>query len=399
MADEFVRFYVESDPQQLADDAKTELAEAWPGWTPNEGDLEVVLIDTLAPMAANAAEVAGWVPAECYLTILEKLHGIFPVAGVNATGTATFTFADGDSHTIPAGTEIDIDGVAFLVDEDETGTSPRAGVAVTCAVEGTVGNDLDGDLVTMVSALSFVASVALDAPTTGGVDAETPQAFADRGSRELELQGKTLVTARDYELVALTRPGVGRALCVPDPVTREIDLMLATDAGVAVSAGVKTDVGDVLTTLKQETWLVTLHDPTATAIAVTYTVYYVKGTGLTADAFKVAEVRSGTELDLTSDGTVTLRKYSHDLLDRVDAALTDFLSPANWGRPPGEALAWSVEPRVRKNKVIDVISDVEGVDYVDDVTLEGGTGESNGDRTMSGTFPVTNVSHLTGTIV
>lgn len=56
----------------------------------------------------------------------------------------------------------------------------------------------------------------------------------------------------------------------------------------------------------------------------------------------------------------------------VNAAITDYLSPANWGtRPYSAARVWDNTPVVRANKLIQLIENVDGISYVNTVTING----------------------------
>lgn len=94
-----------------------------------------------------------------------------------------------------------------------------------------------------------------------------------------------------------------------------------------------------------------------------------------------------------------------DLIVRIDATLEDWLESVNWGRPRefGETITnrWLLENKVRRFKVLDLIGDVEGVDYVDTVTLSGsaGSADGSGNWDMPGTVALTTPGTMTGSTV
>src|SRR5689334_15800313 len=96
---------IETDAAALADGAVDRLKARWDGWEPNEGDPEVVVIEELAPMAANAAEATVRVPPAVLRTVATKLHGITYTAATPARGTLTINL--NTPHDIPAGAEFD----------------------------------------------------------------------------------------------------------------------------------------------------------------------------------------------------------------------------------------------------------------------------------------------------
>jgi hypothetical protein len=381
MADYFIDVDMTTDELELADRAVARLQEYWPDWEPNDGDLEVVQIEALAQMAEDAALQASVMPAEAFDTILDALHDIERIPGTPATGTVTFALTDTDQHVIEIGTEIDVDGYVFIVDDDVTvqGSLTKAAVPVTASEVTLDSNALPGDQVAMITAVAFIASVSLDAPTAGAVEEEDDQAFRDRGSKLLELQAVTLVTGRDYELMALSGgvAGIDRVVAAANTATRTITVTASKADGTPLTSGVGSQKEALLalyTKYRQTTWTVTLGDPTLTTITATYSIHLYAG-------FAAADVFAD-----------------------VAARLADFLNPATWGTTPADphtATTWAIEPRVRKNKVIDVIADAPGVDYVNDVTLTGSAGsvQSNGDWLMPGTVPLAKYGSSPGTVV
>lgn len=370
----YIRIPIQTDASTLADDAIARWVAAYPAYEPNDGDPEVVQIEAMAPMAANAAQAAALVPPAVLRTVAVRLHGIAYQAGQAAATTVTFTMTDTAAHTIPAGTEVDIDGYAFTVDTDTpTAALSVPGVPVTCATIGTEANGLPGDDVVLASALAFVADVAVDTPTTGGIDPEDDDAFQDRASRKLQLRGDTLVTPADYELEALDQLGIGRAIATIDVATRTMHVTVTDPDGNAAAPADKTALAATYAALRQTNWSVTVADATYTPVSVTYSVHAYPG------------------FDAT------------DLIARCNAALQAYLSPAGFGlqRSTGDTTAttttWVLDNVVRKNKLIDLLGDVDGVDYVADLTITGA--DASGNLALPGTVALPTPGTLTGTVV
>jgi hypothetical protein len=375
VAENFIEVPVETDADTLADNALDYLAAEWEDWEPNEGDLEVVQIEALSQMAADVANVAAIMPNAAIEAILERLFAVVPQDGTPATGTVTFTLVDTTANVIPAGTEIDIDGYAFSVDQDTpttAGSGTVAGVPVTAIESDTGANGLTGDTVVLVGVLTFVSDVALNGVTGGAVDPETEQEYLDRGSQALELQAITLVTAHDYEVMALSDSRVGRAVAVDDRTNRRITVTASKADGSVVDAATKTALTALFDSYRQTTWQVVLGDATKTTINVTFQLHAYPN-------FDTAMVISSAK-----------------------DAVVDFLDPTTWGSYlSAPSPTPDVEPRVRKNKLIDVIGSVTGVDYVVDVTITGSAGsvQSNGDWLMPGAVPLPSAGTITGTSV
>jgi hypothetical protein len=215
--------------------------------------------------------------------------------------------------------------------------------------------------------------VTVDAPTADGVDPEDDDAFQDRASRKLQLRGDTLVTPADYELEALDQVGIGRAIATVDVATKTMHVVVTAADGTAAASADKTALAATYAALRQTNWAVTVDDPTYTPVSVTYSVHPYPG-------FAAA-----------------------DLLARCDAALEAYLSPSGFGlqRSTGDTTAttttWVPDNVVRKNKLIDLLGDVDGVDYVADLTITGAG--AGGDLTLTGTVALPTPGTMAGTVV
>lgn len=377
MADGFINIPIETDSRTYSDAAVQQLKDQWPGWEPNEGDQEVVVLETVSPMAADVAQQAVRVPPAVFRTYGTKLAGLPYAAGSPATTTLTFTFSDSAGHTVQANTEVSVGGWAFRTDTDATapqGSASITGVPATANVNGAGGNDL-GPGADMVSSVAFVASVTATA-TANGTDPEDDLAYQDRLARELQLSAKTLVTARDYELMGLSQSGVTRIMAFPDPDARTVRVVATDVNGDPISASAKTSLAATYDELRLSNWVVSLMDPTYTTVSVTYTVKPYRG-------FETA-----------------------DIIDRINSVLTTWLAPNVWGKPknfgdPGSAFGFNIEPTIRVNKLIDLIGDVDGVDYVDTLTIsaaDSAAGPRAGDVVLPGTVPLPKPGAMIGAI-
>lgn len=373
----FVELEIETDAETLADEAVERLQDRWDGWEPNDGDLEVVMIETVAPMAEDVAEEAAQVPPAIFREYGQKLIGREYDEGQVSSGAVTFTLIDSDGHTIPADTEIDIDGYAFTVLADvlvPPGDSSVAGVQVVASDPMVDTNDLSGDSVNLISGLAFIEDVSLDDPTSGGSDPETDEDYQSGLSQELLLQAKTLVTTRDYELWALSskHPSIGRVTAEHEG-DREVNVTVATAAGEVISAPNKAALAADYAEYHLVNTVVNIGDPDYTVISITYTAHALPG-------------------------------FDHtDLETRIDAMLAELLSPANYGKPksgdPGVATQWVDDPLVRQFFIVDRIGDVEGVAYVESVSISGDVGSASGvNWLMDGEHPLPQPGTMTGTI-
>lgn len=373
MPDYFVDLEIETDAQVLADDAVDRLQTRWPQWEPNEGDLEVIQIEALAPMAENAAEVAAIVPHAIFREYGNKLIGRPYSAGSPATTTLTIDFVDTAGYVIPAGSEVDIDGFAFTFDTEivaASGSAQVTGAAVSAAIDSEEANGLAGDNVSMISGVAGVDAISLEAPTSGGSDPEDDEAYESALSGDLMLQAKTLITTRDFEIWALSKAGIGRAVA-EHTGDRAVNVAVATAEGEVVATPIKNELIADYDQYRLVNTVLTFLDPTYTTMSVTYTVKALPG------------------FDFT------------DLEARIDAMLAALLSPANWGQPKGHTAiaAWVNDATVRANLLIDRIGDVEGVNYVTSLSISGSAGSASGSNwVMSGTYALPRPGTMTGTI-
>jgi uncharacterized phage protein gp47/JayE len=368
----YITVPITTDAVQLADNAVERLQIAWPGWEPDEGDLELLMIEILAAIAAQTADAAAQVPDAVFAAIADQLHGITQREGTPATTTLSFT---GDSVFVPAATEVDIDGYAFLTDDD--GVTPCT-VTATAIESGAAANGLTGDVVSILSAVDATLEVTVDTVTADGTDDETPAAFRERAVLEMQLQAKTLVTTRDYEIMALSLPTVGRAVCLQDTTNREVEVYVLDPDGAALSAPEQDELAALLESYRSSNWDLVIATNEITQVNVTYEVVAYPG-------------------------------YTEaDVIARANVAIADYLDPATWGQATATFSdtqnLWHFEDVVRVNKLIDVIGSVPGVNYVSDIVIaDGGTGsgtvEANGDYTMHGDNPVASANSVSGSLV
>jgi len=347
------------DADTLADEALDRLADAWEGWEGQDGDLEVIQIESLAPMAADVAEAAATVPDAIFRNYGLTLIGVPYQTGQPAVGTARFTAIDNVGYSTTAPVEFDLDGVAFTTDSAIT-LAPGAttvDVPVTANEIGLDGNDKWG-FADPMTPLPWMLSIEVQVPTSGGTEAETDAEYMDRLSDRLQLQTTTLVTGRDFELMALQVDGVGRAMALPNQA-RQVTVALADLNGEVVPQVVKDVVLDLFDDYRQVNTTYSVIDPTYTTINVAATVVVMPD-------YALATVKQACE-----------------------SAVAQWLSPANWGRSfgiegPGDD--WLNSTVVRYSELQRVLAQ-PGVRYVQSATLNGGTVDIN----LTGTAPLTRV--------
>ena len=375
-APDFPAYYVQldvvTDDQTLADGALANLQAVWgPNWTPNDGNQEVVLIETLAPFAAVAAANLASMSQEAFVALCTKLWGIPFQEGSPAATTITLTFQDTNgNYPVPAGTEFDLSGYAFqtVIDVSSNNQPTVGGVQVVSNDSGAVYNGLDSSNWSNVTLPVWVTDLTTDAPTSDGTDPQGTTSYLDFASRELQLRGRMVVTLPDYEITALDTPGVGRAYAVTT-AARQVTVYLTDPAGQPVPQPVKDALAATYASERLVNVTVTLADATYATINVAYHVVAVPGFDTAA------------------------------LVGSVNTNLAQLLSPLGWGataygQPGSGPPTWVNDPVVRLNKVIAVIGSTTGVQYVvaGSVTING----SAADFAMPGVAPLPEPGTFTG---
>jgi Baseplate J-like protein len=371
----YVDLPIETDPDVLKDEAVAAIQDALPGWEPASGNLETILVEAVAEMASEDAEVASQMPTAVFRKLGASLFGIDPIDGVQAIGSTTWTMTDALGHTIPAGTFVAIGDVSFETSEDVTvaiGVS-TASVPIIAVESGEAANDLSGT-VDLIDTLAFVDHVVTVGTTSGGVDAETDDEYLDRLTEEITLMAPRPIVPEDFEIMSRRIAGVDRSLAVdgfnPADSTYDNERMIAIAAidedGEAVSGTIKTAIKDYLEARREANFVVNMIDPTYETIGVIATVTVLPG-------FDVATT-----------------------LDVAEGAVENYLQPYNFGRvSSGDgrfARPWVLTDRVGYLNIAEVIKRSEGIAFIETLTVNGHDGT---DVSLSGAAPLTRPGTIT----
>jgi hypothetical protein len=349
---DFVQLNFTTDPNDLADIAIAYLQSQWTGWVPSEAQLEVVLIEALAPLAANAANIAQNMPEAALIAFGTKLLNQPYNGGAPSYATVCFTFdasAPGPTLTIPAGSQLEIDGYAFQVAADTSGApGTTVNATVSCTLDGSDSNGLTGVSISPISMPAFVVGMAVVTPSSNGVDEQSDDDYANQLSADRRLTSTAIVTLIDFELTALDQNYIGRAHAdTTGPRQVTVTVLGPTDGVVSApnKALLEAIYADPTQRVANVTFLVV--DPTFETINIAYTVKTAPG-------------------------------YDpNDLITRINTALADLLSPSGWGVPiqgdTGSAVTtWISDSTVRYNVLIGLIENQPGCQYVVSMTLNGG---------------------------
>lgn len=425
---DFIDLGIETDPAVLVDNAIAQLtttleANGYGGWTPNDGNLEIILLNAIASMAADAATVATIAPAEIFRAFGTKLLGVSYNQGAAATVYTTWTLADTAGHTIPAGTYVLIAEVGFYVQADvvvapgsSTGT-----VLLTAVDQGVAGNGLSTPIST-VDQIDWVTSIAAIGSTSGGADPEDDTAYLDRLSTELTLQAPRPITADDYALMALTAPSsilpagvvVGRASAIDgyDPTVTTFTGTTTNSSTTlsSVSSFTGISAGSILTgvAIPTGTTVVSINTGASTLLmsaaatgnhtaesitstgsygnerTVTVFVTDTAGTALSSPAMTALDTwlqgyrevnflvyviaPTYTPIYVTFEVKVLPGYDSASVVAAAETAVLGYLNPATWGASATRSVQkWLNTTQgfnvVRWNKLLAVIENVPGVDY------------------------------------
>lgn len=361
---------LDTTAQTLLEQAIANLAVSFPDWIPREGNTEMVILEETALMVEDTVHALNALP-DVMAEVLLRLFGLTRDQGTAPTATATFTLADDDGHTIPAGTTVrldlgdDADPVDFTTDADLViaPASTSGTVAITGTAIGDAGNGKpSGTPLELLDAIPYVETVALASTSGSGTVAEDGAAFLDRAVPLLSRLTTTLVRPADIEAFVIDQAvaervkvldlynpaGVGEPGDDPGYVT----VAVATAGGGALSAPAKAELLADLEAAMHAGLIVSVVDADVTEVDVTITV--LRRTGYTD-----AEVE-----------------------DNVTAILAAYLDPDTWD--------WS--RLVRRNELIAQADRADGVDVVLAITVPAA------DLTLTGNAPLATAGTITVTV-
>lgn len=384
----YIEFNIETDPNTLLQAAIDFIQDRIPAWDPAQAALSNMILEACSNMSADVRDIAAIMPKAAFAAYGYKMLNVAPIDSAQASVDSTWTMRDDAGYTILSGTlvSIDIDGsnqAAFETVDTVTvpagSTATAAGeVQLRAVIAGAAATDLGaaGSEITLIDSLSFIDSITLVGPTSGGVDAETFDDYVDRLSEELRLLTPRPILPPDFAILAKRVPGVGRATAIDlynpaapgTPTARYVTVAVIDEFANNVSGTIKTAVQDYLESLRESNFVVPVIDPTRTVIDVNVV-------GIAKAGWDAAEVEA-----------------------RVETAITNFLDPITWGTEAGvgESPQWINEPVVRHQDLSTVINNVDGFDYWTTLQLRVPPAAlGTADITMTGAAPLPTVGAIT----
>jgi uncharacterized phage protein gp47/JayE len=378
----------DTDPETLIDEAIAFIQDRVDGWQPADGNLDYWLIQIMSSEAAELMDVASTVPDSIFRVFGSQLMGINPVEESHATAYTTWTVVDNQGYVIPNGTQVGIRSITselmpFLTFTDVIippgNTTTAVGEVLIEAIEaGEASSGLGGIDVSieLLDPLAFVTDVSLTDVTSGGVDAEDDSTYLDRLTAKLTTMAPRPILPNDFSVLAREVPGIFRAVTIDgyNPAgagtfnnERMVTVAAQDEAGANIPTTTKTDLANYLDGLREINFVVNVMDPKRTNVTVTYDLSVLQ-------QFDPAAVLAGTQ-----------------------QSVTDFLSPVFWGAEPalGDPLRWDDTTTLRINELIATLDRTEGVRYVSNVKINGGTSNV----TLASPASLPNLTSVVGTLI
>lgn len=359
----YVRPSIDPDEDAIRQVVYTAIATAVPGWTPATSSFTTALLEAFIRIISEQRAVFADVPDSVFVALGESILGILRLAAQPAVGAVTFTLVDAapaGGFVIPQGTPVAAtaaDGrtqIAFattldlvIAAGDTTGDA-----AVAALQDGSFANGITGDVVLLNGLAGVAPAGTLTAPTTGGVDEETLDAYLSRLVKRLKLLHAMPVSEADVSAFAelvmeeMGTPGLCLAQDGYDAVgnttgnIKTIAAFLKDLTGQPQPSGTKTAVDAALQAARLQNFVFTVGDGLYTNIGV---------------VANVVKEPSALSAQVQAD---------------VQAALAALLNPATWGSSSQEGdPSWTSRPVVKINDIIIAAGSVPGVRTVTSATL------------------------------
>lgn len=361
----------DKEPQDIFDAALVILRSKLPEWVPRESNIEVLLLEAMASEVAELIFAVNRVPSSV-VEALMKLYGVDRDAGQQPQTDLRFYMSGTSGYTIPEGVTValELDGglepIVFttqtelvIPEGDSEGVAIDAlGDRYTSEANGVAA----GTIVDLIDSIVYVDRVELNYVVHSGRDPEEDEDYFDRAVQRFGRLTETLVVPDHFVVSAIEEPYVVRATALDNydaPSDDFSDGPVGVDPGhitVAVygnGANLSSDEKTILLAKFEDEKLSTLQvhliDPVVNAIDIDVTIRVLSG---------------------YDEG---------DVITNVTTALTGYLDPGTWD--------WSGV--LRRNEIISLISQAEGVNYIENLTTP------SGNLTLNGIAPLVTTGTIT----
>ena len=331
----------DKDAQDIYEAGQQALRLRMPGWVPREDATEVILLEAMALEVAEAAFAINRLPSTVMMSLLQLL-GIQRHEGALPTTTLTL-MVNATGGTIPVGTRFSLNTPLYdepvVFTTTETAYFTDSTMTDVSAQGSVLTNDLysvpTGTQVYALDTISSLERATIGTSIIGGSAPETDQEWLNRSVSRFQRLVSTLVTPEHFRLAALDHEAVERVkvLDLYDPAVGTVG---GSPGHVTVSlygntrALTPAEKASVLADLRARSLAaLQIHviDPSIIAIDVDVVIAYTP---------------FATKNDVDSSVRQMLVEYLSDPL-------------------------WDSQPKVRRNELITAISNVPGVDYVDNL--------------------------------
>jgi hypothetical protein len=217
---EYILEPLDTDPEDIYQDAKDYIQNFYPNWEPSDAQLDALILRFVALKMAIIADMASRVQRTIFRYFGSTVIGLQPLAGVNATISIQFTAIDATGYTLPSGTTVgltDDNGDLHLFETQSdliivagqtTGTTTAEAVE-----EGTAANSLGG-IVQLVEQIDWLSTATAVSPSAGGADDESDEDYLNRLTTYLSLMAPRPLLGQDAALLARNIAGVYRAAAI-----------------------------------------------------------------------------------------------------------------------------------------------------------------------------------------
>lgn len=377
----------------------TAMQQAFPGYTPSEGNLEYVQAQVFASWAADLGSLCSQGSSELFRQFGLQLLGLPYQPGVSATTTLTVNAVDSAGHTLFAGApvQLTLNGQPVAFQTVQALTIPpgsTSGTVTIAAVQSGSVNNGAGAPASLLNSVDWVSSVTVTAPASGGVNQETDDSYLARLASQLRLLAPRPITAHDFAQMALSFtpiPGsdqqeVGRAAAIDgyDPPTgtygneREVTVAVTDSNGNPLNSDTMYGIGGSPSSIVTDSaqwgvagWLASMREVNfiVNVVAPNYFPVFASVTVAAAPGYAPATVAAN-----------------------VQSALLGYLSPVAFALPQQSLTGWQATQTVRRSIVEATVQNAPGVAYILPGTLalglSGPPQQTTGDLVISAPFPL-----------
>jgi hypothetical protein len=357
---DFINIPIETEPDAVAQIAFDYMEENVPGWSPADGNLDVWILSAGARQAAEGRDIASDVPVSILRYIGFYIFNLAPVEATAATALTNWTMSDNAGYTILDGTNVGIrdangDLIPFVTVGDfsvAVGSTTAVNIPIAALEPGANGSNLGavGGNVELVDAIAGPSLITLVAKTAGGSDDEDDQVYISRLINYIRLMSPRPVKAQDFADLAQNISGIWRAAAIeglnatfnftgqPQTVT-----VFPVDENGAY-------VGDT--------------------IADQYVAYVQPMMSPNFTVFRKAV--TPRTVNITANVSIFPGWDSSSVIASCVSAITAFLDSGQWGSPPfGDGRDFIVTNTLKLNDIVGALYRVDGVRYVNSVTING----------------------------